>query len=181
MERDLRQTPLYQEIETFYRRALEPGFGAVTDANDPQPSPDRRTVAFAGSRMDTLEGEPLSRICLADAQTGGFRQITNGPNDDTHPRWSPDGTRLTFQSDRNAKGRAQLYLLEAGSLGEATGLPEVPGTIEYHAWSPDGTRILLGVAGLGADQAGASGSGTVRTSEELPRQHILVFRKRAAE
>lgn len=168
MERDLRQTPLYREIESFLRKALEPGFGQITWANDTQPSPDGRTIAFAGTRLDALEGEPSSRICLAGVEGGTFRQVTNGPNDDAHPRWSPDGTRLSFQSDREAKGRHQLYILEAGVLGEAVRLPEVPGTVEHHAWSPDGSRILLGVAGLGADQAGASGSGTVRTGEDLP-------------
>jgi dipeptidyl aminopeptidase/acylaminoacyl peptidase len=168
MERDLRQTPLYQQIEAFLRNALEPGFGTITDASDPQPSPDGRTVAFTGSRLEALEGEPASRICLVGVEDGMFRQVTNGPNDDSHARWSPDGTRLTFQSDRETKGCKQLYVLEAGALGEAVRLPEVLGTIEYHAWSPDGSKILLGVAGLGADQAGASGSGTIRTSEDLP-------------
>ncbi|MGZ4131197.1 MAG: S9 family peptidase, partial [Actinomycetota bacterium] len=168
MERDLRQTPLYREIEAFLRKALEPGFGSITDARDPQPSPDGRTIAFTGSRLDALEGEPASRICLGDVERATFRQVTNGPNDDDDPRWSPDGTRLSFRSDRETKGRQQLYLLEAGALGEATRLPEVAGTVEYHAWSPDGSRILLGVAGLGADQAGASGSGTIRTDDDLP-------------
>ncbi|MGH2595186.1 MAG: prolyl oligopeptidase family serine peptidase, partial [Actinomycetota bacterium] len=168
MDRDLRQTPLYQEVEAFYRNAFEPGFGTITGANDPQPSPDGHAVAFTGTRLDELIGQPRSRICLADVQGGSFRQVTDGPNDDTHPRWSPDGTRLTFQSDRTQAGRFQLYVLDAASLDQATALPEVPGTIEYHSWSPDGTRILLGVAGLGADQAGASGSGTVREDAGLP-------------
>ena len=168
MERDLRQTPLYQEVETFYRKAFEPGFGTIAGANDPQPSPDGRTVAFTGTRLDELVGEPRSRICLADVQDCSFRQVTDGPNDDTHPRWSSDGTRLTFQSDRMQAGRSQLYVLDPGSLDQVVALPEVPGTVEYHSWSPDGARILLGVAGMGADQAGASGSGTVRDGADLP-------------
>jgi len=59
----------------------------------------------------------------------------------------------------------QLYLLADGQLGEARPAPAVPGTVEYLAWSPDGTRILLGVAGLGAEMADAQGSGTVGSGE----------------
>jgi dipeptidyl aminopeptidase/acylaminoacyl peptidase len=59
----------------------------------------------------------------------------------------------------------QLYLLAGGRLGEAVPAPAVPGTAEYLAWSPDGTRILLGVAGLGAEMADAQGSGTAAAAE----------------
>lgn len=167
MDRDLRETPLYKEVEEFYRRALEPGFGKITGATDPRVSPDGSTVAFTGSRLDKLEGTAESRICLAAVDGGtGLRQVTNGPNQDAEPRWSPDARRLAFCSDRGQKGRSQVFLLEAGSLSEAEPLPEVPGSVEFLEWSPDGGRILLGVAGLGADQAGASGSGAVRLDEE---------------
>jgi dipeptidyl aminopeptidase/acylaminoacyl peptidase len=41
--------------------------------------------------------------------------------------------------------------------------------VEYSAWSPDGTKVLLGVAGLGADLTGGQGSGTTFTpDEEVP-------------
>jgi dipeptidyl aminopeptidase/acylaminoacyl peptidase len=167
MERDLRETPLYKEVQEFFRRALEPGFGKITSATDLRVSPDAGTVAFTGSRLDKLEGTPESRICLTPVRGGaGLRQVTNGPNNDSGARWAPDGSRLAFRSDRLEKGRSQAYLLEAGSLSEAELLPEVPGSVEFLEWSPDGTRILLGVAGLGADQAGASGSGSVRLDQE---------------
>ena len=129
MERDLRESDLYRVIEALFRRALEPGFGRITGATDPQPSPDGRTVAFTGHRLDRLEGEPLPRICLVDVAEGEYRQVTNGPNRDSHPRWSPDGRRLAFISDRAEKGRGQVYLLEAGAIGEAQALQELPGTV----------------------------------------------------
>src|SRR5881392_3989697 len=110
VDRDLRATPLYREIEEHFRRRHEPGFGRVTGAADPAPSPDGRWIAFTGSKLERLEGLPATRVCLADTTTGRLEEVTNGPNDDRTPRWSPDGRRLAFLSDRETKGRTRLYL-----------------------------------------------------------------------
>jgi dipeptidyl aminopeptidase/acylaminoacyl peptidase len=174
MQRDLRETPLYQEIEAAYRRFAEPGFGRVTQATDVRASPDGSAVAFRGARLDALEGQPSGRICLAAADGSGMRQVTHGPNEDSGPRWSPDGETLTFLSDRAAAGSAQLYALETGVLGEARQLAEAPGIVEHHEWSPDGARILLLVAGHGAEQTDALGSGTLGAQAELPAWVPLV-------
>ena len=167
--RDIRETPLYRDVEAHFRNALEPGFGKITDAADPAPSPDGRFIAFTGSMLEKLEGVPATRVCIADVEAGTMDVVTAGPNGDRFPRWSPDGSRLAFLSDRAEAGRHQLYLLDAGRLGEARPACTVDGTVEYLAWSPDGSRILLGVAGLGAELAGVQGSGsTDKPKEETP-------------
>ncbi|MEX0984431.1 MAG: S9 family peptidase [Actinomycetota bacterium] len=168
MERDLRDTPLYQEVEAFFRAALEPGFGRVTGMGEPEPSPDGRSIAFEGRILDALEGHGRTRICLAATEDDGFRVITAGPNDDTGPRWSPDGRTLSFISDRATKGRGQLYALRTDDLGEARALASVPGVVEHHRWSPDGSKILVVVAGEHAEQSDARGSGTLGPEAELP-------------
>ncbi|WP_190822947.1 hypothetical protein [Saccharopolyspora pogona] len=53
-----------------------------------------------------------------------------------------------------------LYLLDGDRFDEARPAPDVPGTVEYAHWSPDGGKVLLGVAGLGADLSRGQGSGT---------------------
>ena len=168
MERDLRSSPLYQEVEEHFRKVYEPGFGKVTEAADPRPSPDGRWVAFTGSIWEKLEGTPKSRICVASAEGGAHRTITAGPEHDSGARWSPDGRRLSFLSDRKERGRMRLLALDVEALGEAEELPEIEGTIEHHAWSPDGTRILALAAGLHADSAGADGSGALESEKDLP-------------
>ena len=65
MDRDLRESPLYREVEEHFRKVYEPGFGKVTEPSDPRPSPDGRWVAFTGSLWEKLEGTPKTRICLA--------------------------------------------------------------------------------------------------------------------
>ena len=168
MERDLRETPLFIEVEAFFRSVLEPGSGVATPAGDPAPSPDGRSIAFRGERLDRLEGHAVGRICVVGTDGAGLRQVTHGPNDDSEPRWSPDGDRLSFRSDRSAKGQHQLYLLEAGVPAEARQLAALPGTVEWHRWSADGGRILAGVAGRAAEQADALGSGTLGGEQDAP-------------
>ena len=168
MERDLRETPLYREVEEHFRKIHEPGFGRVTEPSDPQPSPDGRWVAFTGAMWERLEGTPKTRICLTPTEGGEHRTITAGPEHDAGPRWSPDGRRLSFVSDRKEKGRMQLFVLDVEGFGEAEELPEIEGTVEHHVWSPDGSSILVLTAGLHADSAGAEGSGALESEKDLP-------------
>jgi dipeptidyl aminopeptidase/acylaminoacyl peptidase len=169
VDRDIRSTKLYQEVEAFFDSIYKPGSGLIVDGEHVAVSPDGRYVAFTGKRLETIEGPFLTRLCLVDLQTGTFEQITHGPSSDFLPKWSPDGQLLAFLSDRSQPGSFQLYLLRTGQLGEAKRTPPVQGTVEYCSWSPNGRYVLLGVAGLGADLAGIQGGGTTaRVEEDLP-------------
>lgn len=169
MRRDIRETPLFKEIEDQYRRLLEPAFGSVASASSPVVSPDGRKVALTGVIPERLEGSPTTRVCIVDRATGEIEATTSGPNDDRLPAWSPDGSRLAFLSDRAEKGQNLLYIAPAENLDAPTAAPAVPGTAEYLAWSPDGRHIILGVAGRGADLSGGQGGGTHKAAEdELP-------------
>ena len=165
MQPDVRDTPLYADLAGLYRRLAEP-LGTVGAATDLSASPDGATIAFTGARRDSVEADPTLRICVLDLTTGAVEEVTNGPHDDRLPRWSPDGTTIAFLSDRAHRGRFGLYLLEAGRLGEAWAAPDVDGSIEWLSWSPDGASILLGVAGAGAEKAGAEGSGRITSDDD---------------
>src|SRR5207302_4022973 len=71
----------------------------------------------------------------------------------------PDGRHIAFLSDRQKEGDFQVYLLDP-ITGAARPTPAVAGWVEYLHWSPDGKRILLGVAGHGADISGGQGAVT---------------------
>ena len=89
MDPDLRQTPVYRDVETFFKELLEPAFGTIADLAGPRVSPDGTMVACTGSRLDALEGPAHghARICVAPADGSGLRQLTGGPNDDAGPQW----------------------------------------------------------------------------------------------
>ena len=136
-------------------------------------TPDASRIGVTGSVYDELDGLP--RTAVYEVRDGALRALTTGGGSAKAARLSPDGSSLAFLSDRATAEVFQLYLLADGQLGEAWSAPVVPGTVEYLAWSPDGTRILLGVAGPGAEMADAQGSGTAGAAESgLPSWYPLV-------
>jgi dipeptidyl aminopeptidase/acylaminoacyl peptidase len=167
MDADVRDTDLYREVSDLLRSMVEP-FGTIAMATDISASPDGTRVAFTGTRRDAIDTDPVTRICVADLASGDVEVVTNGPGNDRHPAWSPDGTTVAFLSDRAHRGRFGVYLLERGRIGEAFAAPEVDGSAEWLAWSPDASSLLLGVASAGAEKPGIEGSGRVADGADRP-------------
>jgi dipeptidyl aminopeptidase/acylaminoacyl peptidase len=111
-------------------------------AGDPRLSPDGTTVAYVVTGLDREENSYRSAIWLAalDGSTAP-RQLTSGKKSDTSPRWSPDGTRLAYTSNRDGD-RKQLYVLPLAG-GEPTCLTELKEDAAQPVWCPDGTRIAF--------------------------------------
>jgi len=107
-------------------------------------SPDGSRIVFAVSASFREQGKPIeTRLWVGDVG-GELRPGEAG----ALPRFSPDGSRLAFASDRGHEGRLSLRV-DDRELGE------IPGSVEDIHWSPDGARLLVLAADLGADRAGA--------------------------
>ena len=163
MRKDPRESPEYAAVAEHLRRLHEPAFGRPHRVADLVVTTDASRIVMTGSVYEELDGLP--RTALYEVRDGALHALTSGGGSAKAARLAPDGSSLAFLSDRAKPEVFQLYLLAEGQLGEARPAPAVPGTVEYLAWSPDGTRILLGVAGLGADMADAQGSGTAGAGE----------------
>jgi Periplasmic component of the Tol biopolymer transport system len=71
------------------------------------------------------------------------RPLTYGNNDQSHPRWSPDGKWIAFLSGREDENEIdQLWILPTNG-GEAEKITDAKGGVEDFAWSPDSKRIVL--------------------------------------
>jgi dipeptidyl aminopeptidase/acylaminoacyl peptidase len=168
MNDDIRGSAHYQEAEALFARLRLPGTGQIGDAAEINVSSDGSMAVFAGTLVERLEGSPPTRICLADLRAGTMRVITFGPNTDRLPKFSPIRGEIAFLSDRHRAGDFQLYLLDIAT-GAAQPAPRPQGWVEYFHWSPDGTKMLLGVAGHGADVAAGHGAITsAREERDIP-------------
>lgn len=168
MKSDIRDTALYQEALHIYKTVRQAGTEQFFDANEVQASADGAHAVFTGVLMDKPEGTPATRIVQVDLTSGDMRVLTFGPHADRHPKYAPDGRQIAFLSDRRSPANFQLYLLNLRT-GAAQAAPAVNGWVEFLHWSPDGRRILLGVAGNGADLAGAQGGvATKEVAASLP-------------
>ncbi len=118
---------------------------------DPQPSPDGAQVAFVVTTVDEEANDYRSRVwCVATDGASASRPLTAGTKKDSSPRWSPDGTRLVFVSNRAEDGTAHLWLLDLRG-GEARQLTHGKDPASDPIWSPDGARVAY-VAHTGGER-----------------------------
>ncbi|HVB11397.1 MAG TPA: S9 family peptidase [Bacillota bacterium] len=104
-------------------------------AGDPQLRPDADEVAYAVRWADP--GGKGFRSEIRRWVPAGDRPFYPGPGRDFAPRWSPDGRRLAFLSDRG--GSVQLWVADPEPR-QLTDLPFPPGA---PTWSPDGERLAF--------------------------------------
>jgi TolB protein len=118
--------------ETWEATRLWEGTGAF---HHPEVSPDGSRVVFTAPGPDDSPD-----IFLIDVNDGSTVQLTDSPAVDWGATWSPDGTSITFVSDRDGDG--DLYTIP--STGGATAqLTNFEGNEASPSWSPDGSRLAF--------------------------------------
>jgi Tol biopolymer transport system component len=79
-------------------------------------------------------------LYLLDVATGQVMALTSDLAYNLDGAWSPDGSRIAFQSSRD--GRDDIYVMDLQSRAVRR-LTDGRGFNEYPDWSPDGQRILF--------------------------------------
>jgi dipeptidyl aminopeptidase/acylaminoacyl peptidase len=167
--RNVTKTKRWGQIEDYFSNLYGSGFGKVSRAEELDISPDGRTIAFTGSMWQKLEDGPQTRICLVDIDSAEVKIVSQGLHSDKSPKWSADGQTLAFLSDRIEKGIPQFHIAKVGEISESKAISSLDHVAEYLHWSPNGKRVLIGMAGRGADRAAADGSGTAgAATEDVP-------------
>jgi dipeptidyl aminopeptidase/acylaminoacyl peptidase len=115
---------------------------AFKRVSDPQISPDGKTVVYVVGEVDLAANKTSSSLWLAAADGKGEpRRLTNAAGKkDSHPRWSPDGKHILFESNRSGEG--QLWLIDVDG-GEARKLTAISTEVSNPVWSKDGVAIAF--------------------------------------
>src|SRR5918994_286236 len=96
----------------------------------PSLSPDGNLIAW----------ESAGQVWLM-ASDGSNKQALTFVGTNGAPAFSPDGTKIAFQSDRGEG--FDIWVMNANGTGDATNLTDAPGADVNPAWSPDGTKLAF--------------------------------------
>ena len=109
---------------------------------NPEFSPDGRWIAMQAD----LDGDENFDLYVAPSKGGEPRNLTGHRMDDASPRWSPDGSKIAFISNRD-RDRENVFVMSA-SGGDANQLTAIDEIVSEIAWRPEGTGIAFS-AGVG--------------------------------
>ncbi len=141
--------------------------------SDPRVSPDGDRVVYVRQFADVMTDMNYSNLWLVRADGSGHRPLTTGKFTDNSPRWSPDGSRIAYMSNRDGMPQIYMHWVESGQTAAITNLTD-PAT--GLSWSPDGSRLAfyklvpeapLTVGELPAPPAGAEWAAPAKYTDKL--------------
>jgi len=101
-------------------------------------------IAFMSNRHDERNGE----IYLMNSDGKRVRRLTNHPQFDSVPAWSPDGKKITYMSFRGEpEPRGEIYVMNPDGPNpiNLTQSPEIREGVS--SWAPDGKQIAFKASG----------------------------------
>jgi len=108
------------------------------------PSPDGKKIAFVGPGCGPEE-RWREDIYLVNIDGSGLIKLTDDPERDIDPAWSPDGKKIAFASYREGH-YAEIYIMNADGSNQ-TRITKTSG-VASPDWSPDGKKIVFIEYGL---------------------------------
>src|SRR5947209_19051304 len=114
--------------------------------DEPVPSPDGKWVAFSATDVDLEANTKVSHLWIVPANGSESKRLSETPNHEERPRFSPDCKRLIWTSKATDPTQIWMCDFDSGS-GTLVGKPYQVTNISTGAdgaiWSPDGKNIVF--------------------------------------
>lgn len=95
------------------------------------------TILYASTPQNVRKWD----LFTIDADGSGLRQLTDTPEGERHPSWSPDGQKILFTSG-SVMTNIDIFVMDADG-GNRRRLTEHPERDRRAVWSPDGETIAF--------------------------------------
>jgi Tol biopolymer transport system component len=121
-------------------------FGYPPNIFTPDWSPDGQSILFSIDIIPPGDYHPSSVIYSANSDGSNVTQLTTLPQNekvnkfDWRPQWSPDGSQIVFDSNRESSSDIYVMNIDGSNITRLTSYFYNP--ISPH-WSPDGARIAF--------------------------------------
>jgi TolB protein len=111
----------------------------------PMPQAGSTRIVFTSNR------DGNAQIYSMNLDGSGLIRLTNNLYNDDHPRWSPNGTKILFQSDRDSippdpenpgPAKQDIYVMNADGTGQTRLTTDAADDCNA-VWSPDGNKIVF--------------------------------------
>lgn len=113
---------------------------ALEYANDPQVSPDGKQIVYVRNSNDIMTDGTHSSLWLLDVKTGQQSPLFVDQFNYGSPRWSEDGNRIAFISDRSGSRQIHVHYVKENKTALVSQLSKSPGNL---TWSPDGEQLAF--------------------------------------
>ena len=109
-------------------------------ARDPQISPDGNYILYVRTEMDIMKDGRSSSIWILNADGSNHQKLTSSTRNESSPRWSPDGKRISFisSSDDNNGSEIFIYWVDSKQYSSISQLSGSPRSIK---WSRNGKYL----------------------------------------
>ena len=109
-------------------------------ARDPQISPSGNRIVYVRTEMDIMKDGRSSSIWILNSDGSNHQKLTSSNRNESNPRWSPDGKRISFISSSDDGNGSEIFIYWVDSKQYAS-ISQLETSPRSTKWSRDGNYI----------------------------------------
>ena len=138
--------------DSLFAQSL-PGFSAMDVfelewVEKPQISPDGTKIVYVRRGMDIMKDKRQSRLWIINADGTNHQKLTSREENESNPKWSPDGSQIAFTTSTDEGSEIFIYWLNTAKVAKISSLDASPRGLN---WSPDGRQLAFSMFILGQE------------------------------